>query len=73
MCHTAMSLHRYQMRIHKRLIDLQAPADAVKHITTVTIEPGETQMRICITCAVEARVCACACRGTACMWVCEVE
>ena len=28
------------MRIHKRILDLYSPADAVKHITSVTIEPG---------------------------------
>ncbi|RLV92376.1 40S ribosomal protein S20 [Spathaspora sp. JA1] len=30
----------YEMRIHKRVIDLQAPADIVKKITQITIEPG---------------------------------
>jgi len=28
------------MRIHKRLIDLVSPSDAVKQITSITIEPG---------------------------------
>lgn len=28
------------MRIHKRLIDLRAPADTVKQITSITMEPG---------------------------------
>lgn len=27
-------------RIHKRLIDLQSPADVVKQITSISIEPG---------------------------------
>ncbi|KAI3402303.1 RPS20 [Candida oxycetoniae] len=30
----------YEMRIHKRVIDLQAPATTVKKITQITIEPG---------------------------------
>lgn len=30
----------YEMRIHKRYIDLQAPASIVKKITQITIEPG---------------------------------
>ena len=30
----------YEMRIHKRGIDLQAPAATVKKITQITIEPG---------------------------------
>lgn len=31
---------RFQMRIHKRLVDLHAPADLVKQITAINIEPG---------------------------------
>jgi small subunit ribosomal protein S20e len=30
----------FEMRIHKRVIDLQAPAATVKKITQITIEPG---------------------------------
>ncbi|KAK9317428.1 ribosomal protein S10 domain-containing protein [Lipomyces starkeyi] len=30
----------YEMRIHKRLIDLEAPSGAVKQITSFNIEPG---------------------------------
>lgn len=30
----------YEMRIHKRVIDLQAPASTVKKITNITILPG---------------------------------
>merc|ERR1719444_258556 len=30
----------FEMRIHKRLIDLHAPADLVKSITNIQIEPG---------------------------------
>ena len=30
----------YQMRIHKRLIDLYAPSSIVKEITSINIEPG---------------------------------
>ncbi|GKY92300.1 40S ribosomal protein S20-1 [Mayamaea pseudoterrestris] len=31
---------RFEMRIHKRLIDLHAPSDVVKQITSIQIEPG---------------------------------
>uniref|UniRef100_F6R0P0 Small ribosomal subunit protein uS10 n=2 Tax=Ciona intestinalis TaxID=7719 RepID=F6R0P0_CIOIN len=31
---------RYQMRIHKRLIDLHSPSEVVKQITSISIEPG---------------------------------
>ncbi|KAF6000908.1 hypothetical protein CCYA_CCYA18G4574 [Cyanidiococcus yangmingshanensis] len=31
---------RFEMRIHKRIIDLEAPTDVVKSITAVSIEPG---------------------------------
>jgi small subunit ribosomal protein S20e len=34
------SWDRFEMRIHKRIIDLKAPADVVKSITAITIEPG---------------------------------
>merc|ERR1712099_111281 len=30
----------FEMRIHKRLIDLHAPSDVVKQITSISIEPG---------------------------------
>ncbi|KAI5957192.1 RPS20 [Candida jiufengensis] len=30
----------YELRIHKRVIDLQAPAATVKKITQITIQPG---------------------------------
>ncbi|CCK69657.1 40S ribosomal protein uS10 KNAG_0C05590 [Huiozyma naganishii CBS 8797] len=30
----------YEMRIHKRYIDLEAPVHIVKRITQITIEPG---------------------------------
>lgn len=30
----------YEMRIHKRVIDLHAPAQIVKKITQITVEPG---------------------------------
>ena len=30
----------YEMRIHKRYIDLEAPVAIVKRITQITIEPG---------------------------------
>lgn len=31
---------KFEMRIHKRLIDLNAPADLVKQITSINMEPG---------------------------------
>lgn len=31
---------RFEMRIHKRLIDLISPSDVVKQITSISIEPG---------------------------------
>uniref|UniRef100_A0A2K6SGG3 Small ribosomal subunit protein uS10 domain-containing protein n=1 Tax=Saimiri boliviensis boliviensis TaxID=39432 RepID=A0A2K6SGG3_SAIBB len=31
---------RFQMRIHKRLIDLHSPSEIVKQITSFSIEPG---------------------------------
>jgi ribosomal protein S10 len=31
---------RYEMRIHKRLIDLHSPSEIVKQITSISIEPG---------------------------------
>jgi len=31
---------KFQMRIHKRLIDLHSPSEVVKQITSISIEPG---------------------------------
>merc|ERR1719444_578074 len=31
---------RFEMRIHKRVIDLNSPSDVVKEITSISIEPG---------------------------------
>merc|ERR1712006_76790 len=31
---------RYEMRIHKRVIDLHSPSETVKQITSINIEPG---------------------------------
>merc|ERR1711976_241024 len=31
---------RFEMRIHKRVIDLRAGADTVKQITSISMEPG---------------------------------
>ncbi|KJH46625.1 ribosomal protein S10 [Dictyocaulus viviparus] len=31
---------RFQMRIHKRLINLHTPADLLRKITSISIEPG---------------------------------
>ncbi|XP_062504237.1 small ribosomal subunit protein uS10-like [Corticium candelabrum] len=30
----------YQMRIHKRIIDLHSPSEIVRQITSISIEPG---------------------------------
>merc|ERR1712080_661905 len=32
--------NRYQMRIHKRVIDLHSSSEIVKQITSINIEPG---------------------------------
>jgi len=31
---------RFEMRIHKRLIDLHSPSEVVKQITAISIDPG---------------------------------
>eukprot|EP01104_Vermistella_antarctica_P002524 TRINITY_DN12761_c0_g1_i1.p2 TRINITY_DN12761_c0_g1~~TRINITY_DN12761_c0_g1_i1.p2 ORF type:complete len:136 (-),score=40.03 TRINITY_DN12761_c0_g1_i1:359-718(-) len=31
---------RFEMRIHKRLIDLHSPSEVVKQITSISMEPG---------------------------------
>jgi small subunit ribosomal protein S20e len=31
---------RFEMRIHKRIIDLHSPAEVVKQITAITIDPS---------------------------------
>jgi len=31
---------RFEMRIHKRIIDLQSPIEVVKQITSINIDPG---------------------------------
>ena len=31
---------RFEMRLHKRLIDLHSPSEIVKQITSISIEPG---------------------------------
>jgi small subunit ribosomal protein S20e len=31
---------KFEMRIHKRLIDLHSPSEIVKQITSINIEPG---------------------------------
>ncbi|KAJ1339313.1 hypothetical protein BSLG_006080 [Batrachochytrium salamandrivorans] len=33
-------LDTYEMKIHKRLIDLHSPSEIVKQITSISIEPG---------------------------------
>ena len=34
------SREHFEMRIHKRLIDLHSPSEVVKQITSISIEPG---------------------------------
>jgi small subunit ribosomal protein S10 len=34
------SREHFEMRIHKRLIDLHSPSEIVKQITSISIEPG---------------------------------
>ena len=34
------SREHFEMRIHKRVIDLHSPSDVVKQITAINIEPG---------------------------------
>ena len=34
------SWDRFEMRVHKRLIDLHSPSEIVKQITSISIEPG---------------------------------
>lgn len=31
---------RFEMRIHKRIIDLESPTEIVKQITSISIDPG---------------------------------
>ena len=31
---------RFQMRIHKRLLDFHAPSEVIRQITNISIEPG---------------------------------
>lgn len=31
---------RFQMRVHKRIIDLRSSADTVKQVTSISIDPG---------------------------------
>merc|ERR1712018_372948 len=42
------TLDRYQMRIHKRVIDLQSPTETVRQITQLSIDPGmDVEVTIC--------------------------
>merc|ERR1711931_113626 len=39
---------RYQMRTHKRVIDLQSPTETVRQITQLSIDPGmDVEVTIC--------------------------
>jgi small subunit ribosomal protein S20e len=35
-----VTFDRFEMRIHKRIIDLHSPSEIVKQITSISIEPG---------------------------------
>merc|ERR1712226_855014 len=39
-CEGSKTWDRFQMRIHKRVIDLHSPSEIVKQITSINIEPG---------------------------------
>ncbi|ELW49840.1 40S ribosomal protein S20 [Tupaia chinensis] len=39
-CEGSKTWDRFQMRIHKRLIDLHSPSEIVEQITSISIEPG---------------------------------
>lgn len=39
-CVASLSRDRFEMRIHKRLIDLHSPAEVVKQITSINIDPS---------------------------------
>ncbi|TPX31034.1 hypothetical protein SmJEL517_g05544 [Synchytrium microbalum] len=39
-CGEGSKWDRYEMKIHKRVIDLHSPSDVVKQITSIAIEPG---------------------------------
>jgi len=50
---------RFEMRIHKRLIDLHSPSEVVKQITSISIEPGvEVEVTIAHSCAASIRICS---------------
>merc|ERR1712050_748391 len=39
---------KFQMRIHKRVIDLQSPTETVRQITQLSIDPGiDVEVTIC--------------------------
>lgn len=41
---------RFQMRIHKRIINLHSPSEILKQITSISIEPGvDVEVRIADT------------------------
>ncbi len=39
-CANGPRTRSFEMRIHKRVIDLYSPSDVVKQITSINIEPG---------------------------------
>lgn len=39
-CKYNFDVVHFQMRIHKRLINMHSPSDVLKQITSISIEPG---------------------------------
>merc|ERR1711990_204269 len=47
-CEGSKTWDRFQMRIHKRVIDLQSPTETVRQITQLSIDPGmDVEVTIC--------------------------
>jgi small subunit ribosomal protein S20e len=40
LCSGTNTWDRFELRVHKRVIDLHSPSEVVKQITSITIEPG---------------------------------
>merc|ERR1739848_863815 len=52
-CEGSKTWDKFQMRIHKRVIDLHSPSEIVEQITSINIEPG-VEMEVTIADASEA-------------------
>jgi small subunit ribosomal protein S20e len=40
LCSGTNTWDRFELRVHKRVIDLHSPSEVVKQITSITIESG---------------------------------